>query len=231
MKGKILLVLLLLAIPGILAQNISVNYPSEVALNEEFTFSINLIDFDSGTYDVKIDLISAGERIAQIQNDGNWKSTYYYINGAIDEVEIGNFRLRVLEDFENADIEIKIRDASGSSSSFSGYSISKKPGEAIDEEPETIEDDNAEEVTQDPTPYNEDVFVKQKPYETQIFEDGEEEIEENRIILQGKSINSEKKTEDLSGYALYGFFVFTLLIATIFLYKGLNSKRYKNEFG
>jgi hypothetical protein len=57
---------LLLILPIISSQTINLDYPEQVAVNEEFTISVGLQDFEQGIYDVKIDLTSQGTRIARI---------------------------------------------------------------------------------------------------------------------------------------------------------------------
>ena len=108
---KIILFLIVFLVPLIIAQGVEVDYPEEVSLEEEFSFKIKLVDFGADTYDVKIDILFNGNRIAKILNNEEWKSTYYYVNDIIHENEEKEFFLKLIEDFDNAEIEIKITDA------------------------------------------------------------------------------------------------------------------------
>ena len=63
--------------------SIELNYPKEASLNEELVFSMELIDFPSGIYDVKIDLLENNIRLSKIIDNEKWKSTFYYINQII----------------------------------------------------------------------------------------------------------------------------------------------------
>jgi len=105
------------------AQNISVSYPPSIESGRQFNLNLNLIDFKNDTYDVKIEILGHGERIAKIFNYGEWKSTYYYVNNAIKDNEEGVFQLEVENYTGNANIEIKIRDSKNNLKSFSNYSI------------------------------------------------------------------------------------------------------------
>ena len=86
-----------------------VNYSEKVALNQEFSFKIKLINFDAGNYDIKIDILSNGIRIAKIFDGNIWKSTSYYINNIINSNEEKEFKIMITEEFENANITIKIK--------------------------------------------------------------------------------------------------------------------------
>src|SRR3989344_2130943 len=67
------------------SSSIEVNYPEKVALNQEFSFKIKLINFSEDIYDMKIDILSAENRISEILNENVWKSTTYYINDIISQ--------------------------------------------------------------------------------------------------------------------------------------------------
>ncbi len=90
------------------AENISLSYPEEVGLGEEFEVTLRLIDFSDDIYDVKIDLLSNGKRVAKILNYDEWKSTYYYVNDIINNSEEKDFLLKIEKEFEEATIDVKM---------------------------------------------------------------------------------------------------------------------------
>lgn len=102
------------------------NYDDEVSYEEEFDVELVLNDFETDVYDVKIDILGNGVRIARIWNGDAWQSTYNYLNDAID-LSQGNeksFKLNITESYNgDADIEIKIRDSKGKAKTFSDYKI------------------------------------------------------------------------------------------------------------
>ena len=189
------------------APSIELNYPSEIGLEQEFNFKIKLIGFDPGLYDVKIDILSEGNRIAKILNNDTWKSTIYYINDIITPDKEKEFSMKIVEDFKDAEIEIKIRDSSDKSEIFSGYLISKsnETNILLDTEQE-VEDSNEISDTNSLT---------------------------GNVVSDTKDIKSENnyKKLDKNDYAKYGIIGFCILLLSLFLFKiKLHKKEYKNEF-
>lgn len=230
MGYKILLILIavLLSTNFVLAGEIEFDYPSEAQIEQEFSVSLKLIDFDSDIYDVKIDITSGGDRIARILNDGVWKSTYYYLNEAIGNDEEKEFSMRIIEDFEEANILVKVRNSYGASESFSNYNILKKGSSAGS----ASNDGESQEVEEE----NETQEIIEKKQEEAIDEENNEDISVQVISLNPKDINSEESNENSSifegNYALYGLFVFSILLIVLLLIKMLKTKRENtNEFG
>jgi len=62
--------------------NVSLDYPSSVNYGEAFSVKLKL-DNLTGIYDVRLDLLNGSDRIGKIY-DTAWKSTYYYVNNAIN---------------------------------------------------------------------------------------------------------------------------------------------------
>ena len=191
---------------------IEVNYLEKVALNQEFSFKIKLINFDEDVYDVKIDILYNGNRISKILNGEVWKSTSYYVNDIINFDEEKEFLMKITEEFADATIEIKIKDSSEKIKIFQGYLISKSN--------ETINETGGESVYQN-VPEN------------------SEPNENGTIILTGsatansKDIKSKENTEKLNknNYAKYILIAFAFLIGGLFLLKKkIFKKEYKNEF-
>ena len=151
MDRRLLLILVIFLLPFISAQNITVNYPSEVILDEEFSVIISLMDFEAGVYDVKIDVLADLERVGKILDNNVWRSTYYYVSGIISSGEEKEFLLKVETYLGIADMTIKIRDSSGNVEVFEGYriEISRQQTEQDQTQPEENESQgDPEEPTQ-----------------------------------------------------------------------------------
>lgn len=200
------------------SQPIEINYPNQVTVEQEFIFKIKLIDFEVGIYDVKIDILSEGNRISKILNEGSWKSTNYYVENSINSNTETEFSMKITEEFENADITIKIRDLSGNVETFQGYEIFKLNqiyNETIDETNSNIIMLNNEVA---PNENNGIIVLNNK---------------EENINSETKDIKSENisKKLDKNDYAKYGIMGFCILLALLFLFKiKIPKKKYKNEF-
>jgi hypothetical protein len=216
---KIALFLIVFLIPLIIAQGVEVDYSGEVSLEEEFSFKIKLVDFGVDTYDVKIDILFNGNRIAKILNNEEWKSTYYYVNDIINENEEKEFFLKIIEDFDEAEVIIKIRDSVNKVETFTGYSIKKSSSDSGETNQssgseEEQEEDNGEEDTEP-----EIIHISQNNTQGK----------KNNQILKTINLNTEKNNQRLnkSDYALYGLIVFAAFIIILLL---LRKNKNKNEF-
>ena len=244
MKKGVLVLLVLMFFPMIHAQNITVDYDSEVFVGQAFSFKINISNFEEDLYDVKIEITANGARVARILNNGQWKSTFYYVIDAISPGQEEEFFLNITEYIGTADILVRIRYPGGSSVSFEGYGVTsieqEIPQENITQpnqtnltdnnqtgEPPDEEDENGEE--------NETLLNQTNT----IFNNNTEEPpEENQtppapvgvLRLNPKVIKSDDVTKNLekSDYAVYGFIVFCVLLAFLFILKKVKSP--KNEF-
>jgi len=134
MKVKILFLSLLFLLANFifLPNNISgesvlVDYPSNVNVGQIFNINLTLIDFESTSYDIKIDINNASGRISEIYNGSVWKSTNLYVNGALNTSIINNsvFLLNITKNYNGtANITVSIRRNSSSTvDSFGGYLI------------------------------------------------------------------------------------------------------------
>ena len=191
---------------------IEVNYSEKVYLNQEFGFKIKLINFDEDIYDVKIDILSNQNRISEILNENIWKSTSYYINNIIGSNQEKEFLMKITEEFESAEITIKIKDSSDKIKIFSGYLISKS-NEEINE-------------TKEESAY-------QNPIENDKSDENETTTITGNAIADTEDIKSGENTEKLNknDYAKYILIVFAFLIGLLFLLKRkIFKKEYKNEF-
>ena len=113
-----------LIIPLSSANSINFQYPGTVNYGNVFTVSLETINFSSGSYDVKIDIMNESSRIAQILNNGEWKSTYYYVYSAINTsvTNSSEFSMNITEKY-NGSASINITLKKGSSSFKFGYNL------------------------------------------------------------------------------------------------------------
>ena len=149
----------------------------KIEIGNEFLFNIKLIDFAEDTYDVKIDILESGDRVARILNNGEWKSTYYYVVDIIKQDEEKEFSLNITEYIGNSNIEIRIRDSNGDSKKFDNYEIESFAGEV-----EEIIETESTEIIEELNETSEDVLSN--------------EIKEEILELPEK--NTSKKITGLS---------------------------------
>ena len=203
------------------AKSIEFDYPEEIEVGEEFIVSIKLIDFEEDKYDVKIDILENGERISKILNYDKWLSTFYYVSDVLEGEE--NFRMLIVEDFEKAEIIVKIRDSREKVDVFVGYEIKVK---------EVIEEDRTE--------IKEIEKLKEFEERTQRIEklsDGEEteEIEEpfnstgELIVLGTKDIKSKKNVLDKDKLAKIGLVGFSIVLVLLFVFNMLKWSKIKKS--
>jgi hypothetical protein len=185
-------ILISLFIGGVFSlENITINYPSSVNAFEEFNVNLSLIDFPPDIYDLKIDLLYNGTRIAKIWNGNSWQSTYNYLGDIINTTEknSSSFLLNITEKInETADIEVKIRDSKSKIYSFSGYSIRVY---------DLPEQNNSNNNTNNQTQNNE---TNPTDNETQDNNDDEINIRltwDNEDIVNGKEFEIECKVYNL----------------------------------
>lgn len=235
MRKTAILVILLMFIPFVFAEEIEVDYPSKISLNEEFTFKIKLIDFDEDVYDAKIDILANGERVAQIWNEeeNKWQSTYFYVKDSIENQE-GEFKIKAIVEFGVADIEVKTMDSAGSKRTFSGYEIESLGGDSgedsEDEENDSEDSEDEEDETSEEDDENDsNLEVDETENQKDIPENVQNNNTLNKITLNPKDINSETDKGILGNdYALYGLGIFSILIIILFTFKFLKNR--KNEF-
>ena len=228
MKKIVMLLILFYLTQIISAQSINVDYLDKVNSGKEFFVEVELVGFDPGIYDVKIDILGNGNRIAKILNEGNWKSTYYYVNEAVKENK-GKFNLIVEDYVGSADIEIKIRKTGSSSAkTFGGYSI------------EFVENENSNDETNSSNEkYDlEENKIEKKNIIPEVIENDEnyESVKntENEIIQLSqniKRVDGENKEGKKRIYAVYGFVLFSILILLLFVLKFITSKMPRGKNG
>jgi hypothetical protein len=217
MEKTLLFLFVILLLSIISAQEIEIDYPEKVQTNEEFSMQIELTDFADQVHDAKIDISCSGKRVSRILNNGQWKSTFYYVNDAIKTKE--TFKLKIIEDCNSADIQIKIRDSSEKTKIFDQYKIKS----STKKEQEEQKEESPSTTTQTTISPN---------IETNSLEEStnSEPEEINLIQLSQKTIKIEENIEKSgNSYATYGFIFFCVLLGFLFILKFKKGK-YKNEF-
>ena len=231
-KVRVLALLGVFLISFAVAQEISVDLPSEISVNEEFEITISLIDFQEDSYDVKIDILDEGTRIARIYNGENWASTYYYLGDSISPSSPETFILKIVENFNSAEIIIKIRSSGGNSITFEGYSISNDGGVSSLEE-ENSSEKNTENTTEASEEYEESEEAKAK--EDSQIKNNTSSIKEysektEKITLNANSIENQENPKSLNKEinSAYYLISFCLLLGLLILLRA--KKKPKNEF-
>lgn len=202
-----------------LAKDIEFNFPSEIKVNEEFTANVKLIDFPKEKYDLKIDILNQGERIAQIFDGNKWKSTNFYVNNAFED-ENSEIKLKITSDFNGmAEIIVKVRKNGGSTSTtFNGYKINVKSEEKTDVK--NKENTSINELFEDERKEN---LIQKTENEDKSNEIKSITSDENNVIvlspqniktdyINNKKVIFKSKNEIIKSYAIYGFAVFCILI-------------------
>jgi len=120
------------------SENISLSHPYSINYGENFSVELRLINFSEDVYDIKIDIWNESSRLSRIYNDGEWKSTIYYVNNAINTSSTNSsfFSLNITKEYNGeAYINVSIRK-SGSSTSykFGPYYVNISYNEEIIEE-------------------------------------------------------------------------------------------------
>ncbi len=183
-------ILLLLLLNLVSAQDLALEYPEQVNYGEEFEIIVELMDFEENTYDVKIDVIDGGSRIARILEDGEWHSTYNYIQDIIDtsKENEASFTLNITEEYVGtATIEVKIRDPSGKTEEFQGYEIEIMDGNAEVQEEENQELENKESEEEEES----EVYIDMEWDDDNIINGEEFEIEISVFDLDSKTYDAK----------------------------------------
>jgi hypothetical protein len=233
---------LLMFLPFVLAQNIELTYPDGVSFGEEFEINLRLADFDSGVYDVKIDITKDDTRVSRILVDESWKSTFYYVQRALDGIDSADFILKISEEVSGElDMIVRIReDGKSSSELFEGYVInivdsprSEEPME--DEKPPVISDVPSEEGAPTGVPTSEDTGKDEgKDDDDEDSNETNESIEKNVDIPiklkfeNSKDIKSESSINFYKNlFAFGGIFGISVFLGLVYWTK---QGKYKNEF-
>jgi len=204
MKKQILILLCIFLIGFVNASNISIDYPDNVNYGEEFSVDVELIGYE-GIYDVKIDILnSTGDRLSEIDNNGEWRSTHYYVEDAIDtsSSNISSFSLNITQKYEGeANINVKIRDTS--IDSYEDYLIN------ID-----FQDEDASSITYDPVEiildWDDEDIINGEEFEIEIYIENLEdedydlklwiEFEDEDIVISDRYDDNEDEWKSGSYY-------------------------------
>lgn len=143
MKYFLLLLLSIFIFPSVFGLTPDFSCPDAVNLNEEFTCTISVHDFES-PLDLKIDLRDGTKSIAKIYDPEkeDWKSAFYYLVGFIQSSNEYTFKLKIQEEgsFTGA---LKLRGSS--TESFDFDIVVKNSGGDSDEEEQNVEDEDSQE--------------------------------------------------------------------------------------
>lgn len=221
----VIILVFFLVVNFVFAKEIEVDIPKSVEGGEEFKIEIKLIDFADGDYDLKIDILGDGERIAKIEG----KSTYYFIE-EIFKNNVAKVSLEITENFEGeAEIVIKVRKSGGSTTSFDGYAIDVEKG--VVEEKEVVEEEKKEEIVEEkPKKVEEN---QDKEIILPIDNDFKEEtiIYENNVIslepqsiknTQDREIIFRSKNQIIKEYGVFAFAFFCIVIICLLLIERKN---------
>ncbi len=225
-------------IPLTLAQNITLSYDDEVETGKDFSITFKLVDFASDVYDVKIDITSKtdGTRICKILNNGEWKSTYYYVSDAINANEEKEFTLKADSYIGDAKIEVKIRNTAGTTSTFSDYEITFIDNKNEEEKNETIEEEKENKNNKNDEDSNEELNINYRTNETSklAYDLNNQQNEIQIIKLNNPETKDIKTINNTQGgnkrkLAIYSLILFCILLSCLIILKKLLKNR-KNEF-
>ena len=214
--------------------SIEVDYPKSVEINEEFYFEISLNNFTDGDYDVKIDILQNGERIAKIFDDSKnaFKSTYYFVNDGIKSGENSNkFKLKIESSKDDsAEIIIKIRNSAEKTETFENYTINIQPVSEQEEKTKNNEINDSGEEEQEDNNANENIKGnKQINISNElpdIYNINNTNISEEVIYLsppEPQNINKDSeiifrsKNAKTAYYSIYGFALFCILLMILLI--------------
>ena len=243
-KNFLIFFVIIIILPIVCCEEIEFESPEKIGLNEEFNIKIKLINFSEDNYDIKIDILEEGKRIAEILNEETWKSTYYYVNDALTNSEQKSFKLKIIKEFNMAMIEIKIRNSKDETKSFTGYEISfDNTSSIIEQTEENLSGEDEEEINEEIEENNtineesEEKEVKEGEEQEEILKEGKLQgtinknasplIELQQLSLESKDIKSDENTETMKRtLSLLGIITLTLVLGLLLL---LKQNKKKNE--
>lgn len=189
------------------AKNISLEYPREVFVDEDFTLKISLIDFPSGDYDIKIDF--SDRNFAHIF-DNSWKSAYYYSQKAVKlGEEKADIKIKVIADFEGEKyFSVRVRKNGQSTyTEFSDYNLNIKKKvveEGKIEKTSVVEDNKTIQIKNSDEIKTETKIIENENKEEVIYLTPQNiKKDENKILYTSRS-------ERIKSYAIYAFAVFCI---------------------
>jgi len=119
-RAGILLIFAVIILGGIIfgqEGEIVLGYPATVVFSQPFNISISLNNFEEGVYDAKFELVNESKNIGKRYYEDTWKSTNYWMEGAINTSQ-GNtkeFLVMISELYEGThNFSVKVRGQTGS---------------------------------------------------------------------------------------------------------------------
>ncbi len=200
LKVKLVFVIIIL-IYLIQAQNITLEYPPEVSVDEEFEIKVNLINFSGSMYDLKFDIKNGNKNLAHVYVDETWKSTHYWIKEAFVNEQERNFQLKITESYKGiVQLVVKIREGSRVDI-FDGNLLTIINNETNENKEDENNENNQETTNQIELTWNEEDIIKGREFEIEIGgvngNDVRLWIEKNNEILSERY--DEKNEEWKSG--------------------------------
>jgi len=224
MKRLLVLIFIILisCVLFVSAQNISIDYPNKVYVNEEFSINVKITNFSNGNYDIKFDTkLYHDENLFQVFDGTKWKSNHFYLKNTISNNQEKKFVLKT-DYIGEINFRVRVRKTETTTiTDFESYSIKSlqtTTQEENDEKESEEEDSEEEESTQE--------FIKTTGKITENLERRDEEVKP--IVLNPQNIKTEVNSEKENGNrAVYSFVAFSVLLAFLFWIK---RKKYRNEF-
>ena len=223
----------LILIPLIYSQEINIDYPKEIKINEEFEISIKLINFSDDLYDLKFEILDNNKNIAKRFWENQWKSTHFYIKNAFAENEKEKkFKLKITENYQGENnFKVKIRD-SKKTWIFDGFKINIYLNEE-NENGDTKNDKNNKDKFENNNVLNKNEIINKTENKlenkTNLIVEKSEADEENIIILGNKvekaeSIKTqnyviyESKSEKIKKYSVFGFAILCVALSLLIVW-------------
>lgn len=205
---------------------LTINAPSEIKLNEEFSVSI---DADlSEQFDVKIfihsssdEQVSRSEYISEIFNPETqeWQDSWFYIDGRFPEIK--SYTLRVIESAGERNICLRLRKTGGQTSyiecvqiTVAGEENNNLEGEEEQEEKSETDDEEKQENNSEQESIDTENTTSQ--YLSYVPEKTEQKQE--KIILNSPPIEEETvnilitKDEKIRRWIVYSFLFFAVFL-------------------
>src|SRR3989344_4524613 len=189
MQKKMVWLIVLLFVSFISAQNISLDYPASNEVVEEFEFTVFLMNFEPGDYDIKFEIMEGNKNIAQRLWEDTWKSTHYWIKGAFVEGENEKeFSLKIVDDvFGEKQFKVKIRN-SKETWIYDGFVMDIQPGDENQDDSDDKKDKEDKKVDKREKEDNEKINKEERTNENESIEISN--INNTSSQLLGKTISS-----------------------------------------
>jgi len=205
------LIIILLLLPVVSGVNITLDYNSQVSINEEIEFNVCVIN-STNTYDFKLDIFQNEKRISRIFNNDKWYSTIYYLKNVLNKCK--TFYIKINDGVSgNGEITVKLRNSKGKVTIFSPYFINIVKSKS----PKKIKQRNK---------IKNESLIEEKITNFTIIKQDVKKLE--TIKLSPKVIKSDSDSKILyEEWGKYSFVLFSLIVSILYIIK---PKKKENEF-